>query len=55
MQFVNDDIEQTAKKIHRYFRKSEIPMTLDSCETLAKEYMEALEQDRDINGACSEE
>ena len=55
MQFVEDDIEQTVKNLFRYFRKREIPMGLDSCEQLARDYMDALEKDIEINGACSEE
>ena len=55
MQFVNGDMEQTVKNLFRYFRKREIPMALDSCEQLAKEYVDALEQDREIEGTCSEE
>ena len=35
MQFVDGDIEQTVKNLHRYFRKRSIPMGLDSCTQLA--------------------
>ena len=55
MQFVDDDIEQTVKNLFRYFRKRGIPMAIDSCEQLAKDYMDALEMDIKITGACSEE
>ena len=55
MQFMDNDVEQTVKNLFRYFRKRDIPMGLDSCEQLAKEYMDALEKDSEINGACSEE
>ena len=55
MQFVDGDIEQTVKNLFRYFRKRSIPMGLDSCEHLAKEYVEAREMDIKITGACSEE
>ena len=55
MQFVDGDVEQTIENLFRYFRKRGIPMDRDSCEQLAKEYVEALEKDSEINGACSEE
>ena len=51
MQFVDNDVEQTVKNLFRYFRKREIPMGLDSCETLAKEYIEAREMDIKIQSA----
>ena len=55
MQFVDGDIEQTVKNLFRYFRKRSIPMGLDSCKQLAKEHIEALEKDIEMNGACSEQ
>ena len=55
MQFVDGDIEQTVKNLFRYFRKRSIPMGLDSCKQLANEYIEALEKDIEMNGACSEQ
>ena len=55
MQFVDNDIEQTVKNLFRYFRKRSIPMAIDSCQQLAKDYVEAREMDIKINGACSEE
>jgi hypothetical protein len=55
MQFVNNDREQTVKNLFRYFRKREIPMAIDSCEQLAKEYVEAREKDIENEVACSEE
>ena len=55
LQFVDGDIEQTVKNLFRYFRKRSIPMGLDSCEQLARDYMDALEKDIEITGACSEE
>jgi hypothetical protein len=55
MQFVDGDIEQTVKNLFRYFRKRSIPMGLDSCEQLARDYVEARKMDIEITGACSEE
>ena len=55
MQFVDGDTEQTVKNLHRYFRKRDIPMAIDSCEQLAKEYIEAREKDIEINGADPEQ
>ena len=55
MQFVDGDIEQTVKNLFRYFRKRSIPMGLDSCEQLARDYMDALEKDIENEGACSEQ
>ena len=55
MQFVDGDIEQTVKNLFRYFRKRSIPMAIDSCEQLARDYVEAREMDIKITGACSEE
>ena len=55
MQFMDNDAEQTVKDLFRYFRKRDIPMGLDSCEQLAKEYMDALEKDIKTEGACSEQ
>ena len=55
MQFVDGDIEQTVKNLFRYFRKRSIPMGIDSCEQLARDYVEAREMDIKITGACSEE
>ena len=55
MQFVDDNTEQTVENLFRYFRKRSIPMGLDSCEQLAKEYMDALEKDIETEGACSEQ
>ena len=55
MQFVDGDIEQTVKNLFRYFRKRGITMAIDSCEQLAREYVEAREMDIKITGACSEE
>ena len=55
MQFVDGDIEQTVKNLFRYFRKRSIPMAIDSCEQLARDYVEAREMDIEITGACSEE
>ena len=45
MQFVDDNTEQTVENLFRYFRKRSLPMGLDSCEQLAKEYIEAREMD----------
>ena len=55
LQFVDNDVEQTIENLFRYFRKRGIPMAIDSCEQLARDYVEALEKDSEINGACSEE
>jgi hypothetical protein len=44
MQFVDKDIEQTVKNLFRYFRKRGIPMTIDSCELIANDYMDAREK-----------
>ena len=55
MQFVDGDIEQTIKSLFRYFRKRSIPMGLDSCEQLARDYVEALEKDSEINGTDPEQ
>ena len=55
MQFVDGDIEQTVKNLFRYFRKRSIPMAIDSCELIAKDYMNALSMDIENEGACSEE
>ena len=55
MQFVDGDIEQTVKNLFRYFRKRGIPMAIDSCEQLAKDYMDALEMDIKITGADPEQ
>ena len=55
MQFCDGDIEQTVKNLHRYFRKRNIPMAIDSCEQLAKDYITALEHDREITGADPEQ
>ena len=55
MQFVDGDIEQTVKNLFRYFRKRDIPMGLDSCKQLAKEYIEALEKDIESEGADPEQ
>ena len=45
MQFVDNDFEQTVENLFRYFRKREIPMAIDSCQQLAKEYGQALSMD----------
>jgi hypothetical protein len=55
MQFVDGDTEQTVKNLFRYFRKRSIPMGLDSCKQLAKEYIEALEKDIKTEGADPEQ
>ena len=55
MQFMDNDTEQTVKNLFRYFRKRNIPMGLDSCEQLAKDYVTALEHDREITGADPEQ
>ena len=55
MQFVDGDTEQTIKNLFRYFRKRSIPMGLDSCELIARDYIEAREKDIKTEGACSEE
>ena len=55
LQFVDGDTEQTVKNLFRYFRKRDIPMGLDSCEQLAKNYVTALEKDIENEKACSEE
>ena len=55
MQFVDGDIEQTVKNLFRYFRKRNIPMAIDSCKQLAKDYVAALEHDREITGADPEQ
>jgi hypothetical protein len=55
LQFVDNDVEQTIENLFRYFRKRSIPMDRDSCELIAKDYMNAFEKDIEINGACSEQ
>ena len=55
MQFMDGDIEQTVKNLFRYFRKRSIPMALDSCEQLARDYVEAREMDIKITGADPEQ
>ena len=50
-QFVENDFDQTVKNLFRYFKKRMIPMDLDGCEKLAKEYIHASK----LDGACSEE
>ena len=55
MQFVDNDIEQTVKNLFSHFRKRSIPMDKDSCELIAKNYVEASEMDIENEGACSEE
>ena len=51
MQFVEGDIEQTVRNLFRYFRKRSMPMGLDSCEQLARDYVEAREKDTKTEGA----
>ena len=55
MQFVDNDVEQAVTNLFRYFRKRQIPMGFGFCEQLAKEYVDASEQDREITGADPEE
>ena len=55
MQFMDGDIEQTVKNPFRYFRKRSIPMGLDSCEQLARDYVEAREKDIKTEGADPEQ
>ena len=54
IQFVDGDTEQTIKNLFRYRLKRSIPMGLDSCKQLAKEYTEALENDIETEGADPE-
>ena len=55
MQFMDGDIEQTVKNLFRYFRKRSIPMGLDSCEQLARDYVEAREKDIKTEGEDPEQ